>query len=55
MSTPLKPADATSSEIPVGRNRLEGKVVLVFGASSVGEGWASARRPPSLMRGEARR
>ena len=43
MNTPLKPADATSSEIPVGRNRLEGKVVLVFGAGSVGEGWGNGK------------
>ena len=43
MSTPLKRADATSSEIPVGRNRLEGKVVLVFGAGSVGEGWGNGK------------
>jgi NAD(P)-dependent dehydrogenase (short-subunit alcohol dehydrogenase family) len=43
MSTPLKPAAATSTEIPVGRNRLEGKVVLVFGAGSVGEGWGNGK------------
>src|SRR5580704_17759759 len=43
MSTPLKPAVATSTEIPVGRNRLEGKVVLVFGAGSVGEGWGNGK------------
>lgn len=43
MSTPLKPADAASSEIPVGRNRLEGRTVLVFGAGSVGEGWGNGK------------
>ena len=43
MTTPLKPADALSSEIPVGRNRLEGKVVLMFGAGSVGEGWGNGK------------
>jgi NAD(P)-dependent dehydrogenase (short-subunit alcohol dehydrogenase family) len=43
MSTPLKPAEATSTEIPVGRNRLEGKVILVFGAGSVGEGWGNGK------------
>ena len=43
MNTPLKPADAKSSEIPVGRNRLEGRVVLVFGAGSVGAGWGNGK------------
>ena len=43
MSNPLKPAEAGSSEIPIGRNRLEGKVVLVFGAGSVGEGWGNGK------------
>ena len=43
MTTPLKPAEAGSSEIPVGRNRLQGKVVLVFGAGSVGEGWGNGK------------
>ena len=43
MISPLKPADAGSSEVPVGRNRLEGKVILVFGAGSVGEGWGNGK------------
>jgi NAD(P)-dependent dehydrogenase (short-subunit alcohol dehydrogenase family) len=43
MTTPLKPADAASSDIPVGRNRLDGKIVLVFGAGSVGEGWGNGK------------
>ena len=43
MITPLKPAEAKSSEIPIGRNRLEGRVVLVFGAGSVGEGWGNGK------------
>ena len=43
MSNPLKPADSASSEIPVGRNRLEGKVILVFGAGSIGEGWGNGK------------
>ena len=43
MSTPLKPAEAKSPEIPIGRNRLEGRVVLVFGAGSVGEGWGNGK------------
>ena len=43
MPSQLKPAEAGSSEIPVGRNRLEGKVVLVFGAGSVGEGWGNGK------------
>ena len=43
MNTPLKPADAKSSEIPIGRNRLEGRVVLVFGAGSVGAGWGNGK------------
>lgn len=43
MNTLLKPADASSAEIPVGRGRLEGKVVLVFGAGSVGEGWGNGK------------
>ena len=43
MSNPLKPADSASSEIPAGRNRLEGKVILVFGAGSVGEGWGNGK------------
>ncbi|MET0430473.1 MAG: SDR family oxidoreductase [Microvirga sp.] len=43
MNTPLMPAEATSSEIPAGRGRLEGKVALVFGAGSVGEGWGNGK------------
>jgi NAD(P)-dependent dehydrogenase (short-subunit alcohol dehydrogenase family) len=43
MNSPLSPADATSSEIPVGRGRLDGKVILVFGAGSVGEGWGNGK------------
>ena len=43
MISPLKPAEAGSSEVPVGRNRLEGKVILVFGAGSVGEGWGNGK------------
>ena len=43
MNTLLKPAEAKSSEIPIGRNRLEGRVVLVFGAGSVGEGWGNGK------------
>ena len=43
MTTPLKPADANSAEIPVGRSRLEDKVVLVFGAGSVGAGWGNGK------------
>jgi NAD(P)-dependent dehydrogenase (short-subunit alcohol dehydrogenase family) len=41
--TPLKPADAASPEIPAGRGRLEGKIVLIFGAGSVGEGWGNGK------------
>jgi NAD(P)-dependent dehydrogenase (short-subunit alcohol dehydrogenase family) len=43
MNIPLGPADATSAEIPVGRGRLDGKVILVFGAGSVGEGWGNGK------------
>ena len=43
MNSPLKRADATSPEIPVGRGRLEDKVVLIFGAGSVGEGWGNGK------------
>jgi NAD(P)-dependent dehydrogenase (short-subunit alcohol dehydrogenase family) len=43
MNNPLSPADATSPEIPVGRGRLDGKVILVFGAGSVGEGWGNGK------------
>ena len=43
MPSQLKPAEAGSPEIPVGRNRLAGKVVLVFGAGSVGEGWGNGK------------
>ena len=43
MPSQLKPAEAGSAELPVGRNRLEGKVVLVFGAGSVGEGWGNGK------------
>ena len=43
MSNPLKPAEAKSSEIPIGRNRLSGRVVLVFGAGSVSEGWGNGK------------
>ena len=43
MTSPLHPADATSPEIPVGRGRLDGKVILVFGAGSVGEGWGNGK------------
>jgi NAD(P)-dependent dehydrogenase (short-subunit alcohol dehydrogenase family) len=39
----LSPADATSPEIPAGRGRLYGKVILVFGAGSVGEGWGNGK------------
>ena len=43
MSSPLQPADATSAEIPPGRNRLQDKLILVFGAGSVGEGWGNGK------------
>lgn len=43
MNSPLQRAEASSSEIPVGRGRLENKVVLVFGAGSVGEGWGNGK------------
>jgi hypothetical protein len=43
MSSPLKPADATSAEIPAGRGRLQDKLILVFGAGSVGEGWDNGK------------
>lgn len=43
MTTPLKAADASSSDIPVGRNRLADKIVLVFGAGSVGDGWGNGK------------
>ena len=43
MNSPLKPADASSSEIPVGRGRMENKIVLLFGAGSVGEGWGNGK------------
>ena len=43
MPSQLKPAEAGSPEIPVGRNRLAGKVALVFGAGSVGEGWGNGK------------
>lgn len=43
MSSYLKPADAASPEIPPGRGRLADKVVLVFGAGSVGEGWGNGK------------
>ena len=43
MSSPLKTANAASPEIPPGRGRLEGKVILVFGAGSAGEGWGNGK------------
>mgnify|MGYP000626758572 CR=1 FL=1 len=41
--TPLPAAEAASPEIPVGRGRLAGKVVLLFGAGSVGAGWGNGK------------
>ena len=43
MSNPLEPATALAAEIPPGHGRLEGKVILVFGAGSVGEGWGNGK------------
>jgi NAD(P)-dependent dehydrogenase (short-subunit alcohol dehydrogenase family) len=43
VTTPLKPADATSAEIPLGRGRLQGKVILVCGAGCVGQGWGNGK------------
>ena len=43
MTTPLGAAVASSSEIPVGRNRLTDKIVLIFGAGSVGDGWKNGK------------
>ncbi len=43
MSSPLAPATASAAEIPPGRGRLEGKVILVFGAGSAGEGWGNGK------------
>ena len=43
MNSPLRPADARSAEIPVGRGRLQEKVILVFGAGSVGDGWGNGK------------
>lgn len=43
MTTPLGAAVASSSEIPVGRNRLTDKIVLIFGAGSVGDGWGNGK------------
>ena len=40
---PLEPATAASSEIPPGHGRLKDRVVLVFGAGSVGEGWGNGK------------
>jgi len=43
MNSPLSPADASSAEIAVGRGRLQEKVILVFGAGSVGDGWGNGK------------
>ena len=43
MPSPLAPATADSSEIPPGYGRLADRVVLVFGAGSVGEGWGNGK------------
>lgn len=42
MST-LKPASAADAEIPPRGNRLAGRVVLLFGGGSVGEGWGNGK------------
>ena len=43
MTSLLQPATATSSEIPPGYGRLKGRVAMVFGAGSVGEGWGNGK------------
>lgn len=43
MSTPLKPATASDVEIPLMGRRLEGKIVLLFGGGSVGDGWGNGK------------
>ena len=43
MANPLQPATASSANIPAGHGRLTDRVVLVFGAGSVGEGWGNGK------------
>lgn len=43
MNNPLPQATAASPEIPPGYGRLKGRVVIVFGAGSVGEGWGNGK------------
>ncbi len=43
MTTSLKPALATDPEVPPQGRRMEGKVVLLFGGGSVGEGWGNGK------------
>jgi NAD(P)-dependent dehydrogenase (short-subunit alcohol dehydrogenase family) len=43
MTSPLQPATASSADIPPGYARLQDRVVLVFGAGSVGEGWGNGK------------
>lgn len=43
MTSPLAPATADSPEIPPGYGRLRDRVVIVFGAGSVGEGWGNGK------------
>lgn len=39
----LAPATADAPEIPPGYGRLRDRVVIVFGAGSVGEGWGNGK------------
>jgi NAD(P)-dependent dehydrogenase (short-subunit alcohol dehydrogenase family) len=43
VSSPLQPATASSPEIPPAYGRLKGRVVMVFGAGSVGQGWGNGK------------
>ncbi len=43
MPSPLQPATAASPDIPPGYGRLKDRVVMVFGAGSVGEGWGNGK------------
>jgi NAD(P)-dependent dehydrogenase (short-subunit alcohol dehydrogenase family) len=43
MTGPLQPATASSADIPPGHGRLKDRVVMVFGAGSVGEGWGNGK------------
>ena len=43
MTSPLPQATAASPDIPPGYGRLKGRVVIVFGAGSAGQGWGNGK------------